>query len=302
MAEYDGIIATLARRAREDAPADDARLAVERLRLVDALAALFDHQESGAPAACLGPLLPGATFVGGARVPGSALELEPSQGAWCVAWLAGDPFVGGLLPLTDWLARRAVLTGARAPKLPVLLHAIAQARDLAGALRLPAPAHEAPVLRSCAARVAIAAVGARLLGGTQAEGEVAVSLAFGDGLAPLEGNDAGARARSCAAAAAAGVRAALFARAGAPGLPRILTARPGGFEASLLGGGQVTLDAAPPDEAAPDPLGVWHRFDGAVRRRFNERLAERLLSNLNAEAALDTMAIQSFVAALIRPS
>ena len=301
----DEIIATLAQRARDAAPLDAAALPDARLELIDALARLFDTQESGAPAACLGPLLPGATFVGGARVPGSALELEPSQAAWCIAWLAGDAYLGGLLPLADYLARRAVLNGARAPKLAWLLEAVAQARALAGSLRIPAPAHEAPVLESCAARVAIAATASRLLGASVVEAEAAVSLAFAEGLAPLDSSDAGTRARSCAAAAASGVRTALFARAGAPGLPRIVSSRPGGFEASLLGGGRMTLDAPDPSplvaRARPDPLLVWHRFGEAVRRRFKPRQAERLLASIHAEAPLEAMPLQTFVAALVRP-
>jgi 2-methylcitrate dehydratase len=304
-APYDAIIVTIAHRAREAAMPDTQRLIAERLRLIDTLAQVFESQESGAPAACLGPLLPGATFVGGARVPGSALELEPSQASWCTAWLAHDAFIGALLPLLDYLARRAVLTGARAPRVTALLEAIAHARGLAASLRLPAPAHEAPVLESCAARIAIAAVGARLMGGSAHEAQVAVSLAFADGLAPLDGSDVGAKARACAAAAAAGVRAALFARAGAPGLPGIVSGRPGGFEASLLGGGVVTLGEASAFEAAapmPDALATWHRFEGAVRRRFNPRHAERLLAAVHAEAVLDVMPVQTLVASLVRPS
>jgi 2-methylcitrate dehydratase len=306
MSMPDAILAALAQRARDAAPLDAAALGVARLALIDALARLFEAQDSGAPAACLGPLLPGATFVGGARVPGSALELEPSQAAWCIAWLAGDAFLGGLLPLVDYLARRAVLSGARPARLASLLEAIAQARALASTIRLPAPAHEAPVLESCAARIAVSAVASRLLGASPAESEAAVSLAFAEGLAPLDGSDAGTRARSCAAAASAGVRTALFARAGAPGLPRIVSSRPGGFEASLLGGGQVSLDDTPapaPASAPPaDPLLVWHRFDGAVRHRFNARQAERLLGAIHADAPLETMPVQTFVAALVRPS
>jgi hypothetical protein len=159
------------------------------------------------------------------------------------------------------------------------------------------------VLESCAARVAVAAVGSRLLGASGAEAEAAVSLAFAEGLAPLDGSDAGTRARACAAAATAGVRSALFARAGAPGLPRIVSSRPGGFEASLLAGGHMTLaDAAmTPPGARPDPLLVWHRFEESVRRRFKPRQAERLLANIHADAPLEAMPVQSFVAALVRP-
>ena len=100
--DHDELIGALTRRvlAASGEEADAAALRQGRLLLVAALARLFDAQRAPAPAACLGPLLPGATLVGGARVPGSSLELEPSQAAWCVAWLSADACIGALLQIS----------------------------------------------------------------------------------------------------------------------------------------------------------------------------------------------------------
>lgn len=267
--------------------------------LIDALAALFERQQGGAPAACLGPLLPGATFVGGARVPGSSLELEPSQAAYCVAWLSGSAHLGALLPLTDYLSRRAVMSGARPLRVAQLLQAARESRALARSLRLPPSFAALPGASTLTTRVAVAGVAARLLGVRAEVIAGSLSLAFGEGVTPHDGT----MERACAAAASAGVRSALLARAGAPPMPRVLTARPGGFEATLLGGESIALDPPPPPgppEDAPEPLAAWHRFGLAVEARYPAKQAARLLGALQAETALAQMPVQSFVAHLVR--
>jgi 2-methylcitrate dehydratase len=302
--DYDGILAALTRRILAPQPAADedetATLQAGRLELIVALAQLFEAQQGGAPAACLGPVLPGATLVGGARVPGTSLELEPSQAAYCVAWLSANARIGALLPLADYLARRAVMTGVRPPRLAALLLACAQARALAHDIVLPAPQGGSACASQLATRVALAGVAARLLGASDAEVACALSLAFAEGLAPT-GDDG---ARACAAAASTALRVALLARAGAAPIPNILSVRPHGLEASLLGGGEIVLrpGAGSPVTSSEDPLLVWHRFELAVRARFNERQAARLLAAVHTEAALEAMPLQSFVALLVRPS
>src|SRR5262249_58719222 len=82
---------------------------------------------SPACAKLIGPVVPGATLAGGARVPGTRLELDPVQAAFCVGamvrwldfndtWLAaewGHPSdnLGGILAVADYLARRAARAG-----------------------------------------------------------------------------------------------------------------------------------------------------------------------------------------------
>ena len=70
----------------------------------------------------LGPVVPGAMLPGGARVPGTSLELDPVQAAFCIGtmirwldyndtWLAaewGHPSdnLGAILATADWLSRQ----------------------------------------------------------------------------------------------------------------------------------------------------------------------------------------------------
>ena len=75
----------------------------------------------------LGPVVPGATMAGGARVPGTSWELDPVQGAFNIGalirwldfndtWLAaewGHPSdnLGGILAVADYLSRQARAEG-----------------------------------------------------------------------------------------------------------------------------------------------------------------------------------------------
>ena len=75
----------------------------------------------------LGPLVPGATLPGGARVPGTEWELDPAQAAYNIGvqvrwldfndtWLAaewGHPSdnLGAILAVADYLSRKAVREG-----------------------------------------------------------------------------------------------------------------------------------------------------------------------------------------------
>src|SRR5579863_6991663 len=80
----------------------------------------------------LGPVVPGATLAGGARVPGTAYELDPVNAAFNIGtmirwldfndtWLAaewGHPSdnLGGILAVADYLSRGALMTGKSPPK------------------------------------------------------------------------------------------------------------------------------------------------------------------------------------------
>src|SRR5205085_11798314 len=75
----------------------------------------------------IGPVVPGATLPGGARVPGTGHELDPVQAAFCLGamirwldfndtWLAaewGHPSdnLGGILAVADFLGRQAAPDG-----------------------------------------------------------------------------------------------------------------------------------------------------------------------------------------------
>ena len=98
--------------------------------LMDSLACAFLALESPACTKLLGPVVPGAVMAGGARVPGTSYELDPVQAAFNIGamirwldfndtWLAaewGHPSdnLGAILPVADWLSRRAIAEGRSA--------------------------------------------------------------------------------------------------------------------------------------------------------------------------------------------
>jgi 2-methylcitrate dehydratase len=97
--------------------------------LMDSLACGFKALKHPACTRLLGPVVPGAVMAGGARVPGTSYELDPVQAAFNLGamirwldfndtWLAaewGHPSdnLGAILPVADWLSRRAIAEGRR---------------------------------------------------------------------------------------------------------------------------------------------------------------------------------------------
>ena len=93
--------------------------------LMDTLACGFRALKYPACTKLLGPVVPGATMAGGARVPGTSYELDPVQAAFDIGamirwldfndtWLAaewGHPSdnLGGILAVADYLSRKAIV-------------------------------------------------------------------------------------------------------------------------------------------------------------------------------------------------
>jgi len=211
----------------------------------------------------LGPVVPGATLAGGARVPGTSWELDPVQAAFNIGclirwldyndtWLAaewGHPSdnFGGLLAVADWLCRRAssgvVGPSVSVPPCPTIrdvLTAAIQAYEIQGVLALENAFNRVGLDHVLLVRIATAAVATRLLGGTAAHIVNAVSNAFLDGGALRtyrQAPNTGSR-KSWAAGDATrrGVQHALWALAGEMGYPTALTAPRWGFHDVVLGG------------------------------------------------------------------
>src|SRR5260221_1595684 len=138
-------IASYAHAARIDSP-----IAYETARycLMDSLACAVQALAFPACTRLLGPLVPGATLAGGARVPGLAWELEPVQAAFNIGamvrwldfndtWLAaewGHPSdnLGAILAVADYLARRRPPPAAPAPRVRDLLTAMIKAHEIQG--------------------------------------------------------------------------------------------------------------------------------------------------------------------------
>jgi 2-methylcitrate dehydratase len=232
-----------------------------RYCLLDALGCGLLALNYPACAKLIGPVVPGATLPGGARVPGTAYELDPVQAAFCVGatvrwldfndtWLAaewGHPSdnLGAVLAVTDYLGRRAAREGPPGPAVRAVLEGLIKTYEIQGVLALNHGFNRVGLDHVLLVRVASTAVAAALLGGSREEVINALSNAFIDGGALRTYRHApnvGSR-KSWAAgdATSRAVRLALMARQGEMGYPTALTAPQWGFQDVLFRGRPLAL-------------------------------------------------------------
>jgi 2-methylcitrate dehydratase len=204
----------------------------------------------------LGPVVPGAELPGrGARVPGTAFELEPVHAAFNIGcmirwldfndtWLAaewGHPSdnLGAILAVTDYLGR----TGGRESTIRDVLAAMIRAHEIQGVLALKNAFNRVGLDHVLLVKVASTAVATRLLGGTKARIVDALSHAWVDGQslrtyrhAP---NTGPRKSWAAGDATSRAVRLALLAMNGETGVPTALSAVRWGFSDVLFGGNPV---------------------------------------------------------------
>jgi 2-methylcitrate dehydratase len=252
----DRVLVDIASYARDARITSDVAFETARYCLMDTLACGFQALAFPACTRLLGPVVPGATMAGGARVPGTSYELDPVQAAFNIGamirwldfndtWLAaewGHPSdnLGGILAVADWQARRAAATGERAPTVRDLLEAMTKAHEIQGVTALENAYNRVGLDHVILVRVATTAVVTAMLGGTQEQIINAVSNAWIDGGALRTYRHApntGSR-KSWAAgdATSRGVRHALIAMAGEMGYPSALSAPKWGFYDVLFRG------------------------------------------------------------------
>src|SRR5271170_4202776 len=127
-------------------------LGTARFCLMDSLACGFLALKYPACTRLLGPVVPGAIMTSGARVPGTAHELEPVQAAFNIGamirwldfndtWLAaewGHPSdnLGGILAVADWFSRTAVADGKPPAVMKQVLTAMIKAHEIQGCIAL----------------------------------------------------------------------------------------------------------------------------------------------------------------------
>jgi 2-methylcitrate dehydratase len=227
--------------------------------LMDTLACGFQALKYPACTKLLGPVVPGATLTGGARVPGTAFELDPIGAAFNIGamirwldfndtWLAaewGHPSdnLGGILAVADYLSR----SGKRVLVRDVLTGMI-KAHEIQGVLALENSFNRVGLDHVLLVRVASTAVVTAMLGGTREQIINAVSNAWIDGGALRTYRHApntGSR-KSWAAgdATSRAVRLALIALKGEMGYPSALSAKTWGFQDVLFKGNPVVLPQA----------------------------------------------------------
>ena len=227
--------------------------------LMDTLACGFQALKYPACTKLMGPVVPGATLTNGARVPGTAYELDPITAAFNIGamirwldfndtWLAaewGHPSdnLGGILAVADYLSR----SGKRIVIRDVLTGMI-KAHEIQGVLALENSFNRVGLDHVLLVRVASTAVVTAMLGGTLAQIINAVSNAWIDGGALRTYRHApntGSR-KSWAAgdATSRAVRHALFALKGEMGYPSALSAKTWGFQDVLFKGKPIVLPQA----------------------------------------------------------
>ncbi len=275
----------------------DSELAYETAAycLMDTLACGFQALKYPACTKLLGPVVPGATLTGGSRVPGTAYELDPVNGAFNIGcmirwldfndtWLAaewGHPSdnLGGILAVADYLSRsgkkvvvRDVLTG------------MIKAHEIQGVLALENSFNRVGLDHVLLVRVASTAVVTAMLGGSREQIINAVSNAWVDGGALRTYRHApntGSR-KSWAAgdATSRAVRHALFALKGEMGYPSALTAKTWGFQDVLFKSKALAL---------PQPFGSYVMenvlFKISFPAEFHAQTAVEAAMTLHAQVA-----------------
>ena len=204
----------------------------------------------------IGPIVPGAVLPGGARVPGTDLELEPVHTAFNIGclirwldyndtWLAaewGHPSdnLGAILACADYLSRSQRARGQAPLKIRDVLNALIQAYEIQGVLSISNSFNNLGIDHVILVRLASAAVTARLLGGDEECVIAATSQALLDGgnlrvyrHAP---NTGPRKSWAAGDATARGLRLALMSVQGEPGYPRALSAPRYGFQDVLMHG------------------------------------------------------------------
>src|SRR5215207_5755853 len=177
----------------------DSQQAYETARycLMDTLACGFLALKYPACTRLLGPVVPGATMPGGARVPGTSYELDPVMGAFSIGamvrwldfndtWLAaewGHPSdnLGGILAVADYLARKSVMEGEKPLTVRDLLTAMIKAHEIQGILALDNSFNRVGLDHVLLVRVASTAMVTAMLGGSRDQIINAVSNAWKDG-------------------------------------------------------------------------------------------------------------------------
>jgi len=271
----DALLTDLADYALSAKITSDEALDTARWCLADTLACGILALAYPACTKLLGPVVPGTTIQHGARVPGTAYELDPVQAAFNIGtivrwldfndtWLAaewGHPSdnLGAILATADWLSRQqeaGITPAAFGTQLTALslkpkatmrdvLVAMVKAHEIQGILALENSFNRVGLDHVLLVRVASTAVTTALLGGTREQVVNALSHAWLDGSALRTYRHApntGSR-KSWAAgdATSRAVRLALIALTGEMGYPSALTAKTWGFQDVSFKGAPVKL-------------------------------------------------------------
>ena len=261
-AKPDEVIVKIADYVCMDSEYSDLAYETARHCLMDTLACGFQALDYPACKKMMGPIVPGATLTGGARVPGTSFELEPVMAAFNIGamirwldfndtWLAaewGHPSdnLGGILAVADYLSRQASLIDQPPLTMKDVLNAMIKAHEIQGVLALENSFNRVGLDHVLLVRIATTAVITQMLGGNKEQIINAVSNAWIDGGALRTYRHApntGSR-KSWAAgdATSRGTRLAYIAMAGEMGYPSALSAKTWGFYDVLFKGNKFKIN------------------------------------------------------------
>ena len=257
----DAILAAIADYTAAELPDAPAAFTTARYCLLDALACAFLALRVPECARLLGPVVPEAELRDGARVPGTAYELDPVTAAFNIGtmvrwldfndtWLAvewGHPSdnLGAILAVTDYRNRRDGSRGRSPMTVRDLLGAMIKAYEIQGVLSLENSFNRVGLDHVLLVRIASTAVATHLLGGSREQIMDSVSNAWIDGgvlrtyrHAP---NTGPRKSWAAGDATSRAVRLALLTLAGEMGYPSALSASKWGFSDVLFDGRQIRL-------------------------------------------------------------
>ena len=260
-AEWDQALVDIADYVCNYEVESDLALETAHYCLMDTLACGFQALDYPACTKLMGPVVPGATLAGGARVPGTSYELDPVLAAFNIGcmnrwldfndtWLAaewGHPSdnLGGILAVADYLSRQARAKGEQPLKMFDVLKAAVMAHEIQGCLALENSYNRVGLDHVLLVRVATTAVVTRMLGGDRDTVLNAVSNAWIDGCslrtyrhAPNTGSR---KSWAAGDATSRAVRLALIAMTGEMGYPSALSAPTWGYYDVLFKGNEFAF-------------------------------------------------------------
>jgi 2-methylcitrate dehydratase PrpD len=244
----------------------------------------------------LGPVVPGTTVFGGARVPGTEFKLDPIKAAFDIStsirWLehndtwfgkdSGHPSdnLGAIIAVADYLCRNR---GWQRRQLKVMdvLSALIKVYEIQGQLLVNNDFTGLGLDSVATVTVASSAVVTRMLGGSRDQVVNAMSNAWLDGVSlqlyRIAHNAGWRKAWAAGDAASRGVLHGLMAMRGEPGYPAALTTPVWGLSDVVMRGNPIVLDGPLSTHivehvlfTVPLPL-VEAKFRQSLRQSFSTR-------------------------------
>ena len=242
--DWDAVLVRIVDYVHDFQPHSELAWSTAHNVLIDSIGCALEALDYPACTKLLGPWVEGAALPGGARVPGTAFELDPVKAAFDIGatirwldyndtWLAaewGHPSdnLGAILAVADWRARRGAPLSMRQ-----VLECAIKAHEIQGVLALKNSFNQVGLDHVALVKLASTAVVCKLLELDREQTLAALSQVFVDGQslrtyrhAPNTGSrKSWAAGDACSRA----VRLALIAQTGEMGYPGALTAPAWGF-------------------------------------------------------------------------